>query len=169
MTESLNTSHGGRLPRKEALPQALLILLTLAIAVDCLKAQTSNWPQWRGAGGSGISTEKNLPVEWNETKNIRWKTAIPGRGHSSPIVWGRRIFLTTSIEGPIVPGAEAVRHIHKGQEYRHPDSVGADHSYVLKLLSLDTETGKLLWEKQFMKELFTTIAIAKTPMLQPRL
>jgi outer membrane protein assembly factor BamB len=119
----------------------------LAIAVDRAQAQTSNWPQWRGQGGSGISTEKNLPAEWNETKNIRWKTAIPGRGHSSPIIWGRRIFLTTSIEGSIVPGAEAVRHVHKGQEYRHPDSVGADHSYVLKLLCLDTETGKLLWEK----------------------
>jgi len=46
-----------------------------------------------------------------------------------------------------VPGAEAVRNIHKGQEYLHPDSVGADHSYVLKLFCLNVETGKLLWEK----------------------
>lgn len=130
-----------------ALRYLLLISLNLSIAVNCLQAQTANWPQWRGADGSGVSTETNLPVEWNETKNIRWKTAIAGRGHSSPIVWGRRVFLTTSIEGPVVPGAEAVRHIRNGQEYRHPDSVGADRSHVLKLLCLDAETGKILWEK----------------------
>lgn len=134
-------------PQKEILPQVLLIFLTLAIVLESAPAQTANWPQWRGAGGSGISHETKLPVEWNETKNIRWKTAIPGQGHSSPIVWGRRIFLTTSIEGPVVPGAEAVRHFRRGQEYRHPDSVGADHSYTLKLLCIDTDTGKLLWEK----------------------
>jgi hypothetical protein len=58
--------------------------------------------------GAGISSEIGLPSEWSETKNIAWKTAIPGRGHSSPIVWNNRIFLTSSIEGPVVPGAEAV-------------------------------------------------------------
>jgi outer membrane protein assembly factor BamB len=62
-------------------------------------------------------------------------------------VWGNKIFLTTSIEGPVVPGAEAVRHMHKGQEYRHPDSVGADHSYTLKLLCVDLDSGKILWDK----------------------
>src|SRR5262245_51763129 len=77
----------------------------------------ANWPQWRGLNGSGISYETGLPTEWDETKNIRWKAAIPGRGHSSPIVWGNRVFLTTSVEGPVVPGAQAVRHVHNGQEY----------------------------------------------------
>lgn len=130
---------------------ATLIALALAIGLDCgqgsTAGQTANWPQWRGGGGNGISSETGLPGEWSETKNIRWKTAIPGRGHSSPIVWGNRVFLTTSIEGPIVPGAEAVRHIRKGQEYRHPDSEGADHSYALKLLCLDVESGKLIWDR----------------------
>src|SRR6266705_954008 len=106
-----------------------------------------NWPQWRGPGGSGVSTEKNLPTEWSETKNVQWKTEIPGRGHSSPIIWGKRIFLTTSLEGPIVPGAKAVTHLRRGQVYVHPDSVGGDHSYTIKVLCLDRETGKILWEK----------------------
>lgn len=119
----------------------------LAIAVVSVRGQTSNWPQWRGPAGAGISTEAGLPSEWSDTKNIRWKTAIPGRGHSSPIVWNDRIFLTSSIEGPVVPGAEAVRHIRKGQEYLHPDSVGADHSYTMKLFCLDVGAGKVLWEK----------------------
>ncbi|HEU4388509.1 MAG TPA: PQQ-binding-like beta-propeller repeat protein, partial [Blastocatellia bacterium] len=107
----------------------------------------AQWPQWRGPGGSGISSEKNLPTEWSETRNVQWKTEIPGRGHSSPIIWGRRIFLTTSIEGPAVPGAKAVTHIRNGRVFVHPDSVGADHSYTIKVLCLDRETGKVLWER----------------------
>src|SRR5687768_525487 len=95
--------------------------LLLFLFANNVVAQT-NWPQWRG-DGSGISSERGLPVEWSESKNIRWKTAIPGRGHSSPIVWGSRVFVTTSIEGPVIPGAEAVRHVRRGQEYKHPDSV----------------------------------------------
>jgi hypothetical protein len=50
------------------------------------------WPQWRGPGGSGTSTEKNLPTEWSDTKNVQWKTEIPGRGHSSPILWAGKSF-----------------------------------------------------------------------------
>src|SRR5690349_18405561 len=86
--------------------------------------EETNWPQWRGPQGSGVSTEKDLPIEWSETKNVQWKTAIPGRGHSSPIIWGKKVFLTTSIEGPVVPGAKAVTHIRHDQVYVHPDSVG---------------------------------------------
>src|SRR6185436_17494581 len=106
-----------------------------------------NWAQWRGPNGSGVSAAKNLPTEWSETNNVQWKTAIPGRGHSSPIIWGNRIFLTTSIEGPVVPGAKAVTHIRRGHEYRHPDSVGGDHSYTIKVICLDRDSGKSLWER----------------------
>lgn len=126
---------------------ALLLIIMLSRIADNASAQSANWGQWRGADGHGVSSETNLPTEWSDSKNIKWKTAIPGRGHSSPIVWGNRVFLTTSIEGPVIPGAEAVRHIHKGQEYLHPDSVGATNSYAMKLVCLDAETGKLLWQK----------------------
>lgn len=122
---------------------ALLVTLVPGYA----SAQTSNWPQWRGPNGAGISPEVGLPTEWSETKNVRWKTAVPGRGHSSPVVWNKRIFLTSSIEGPVVPGAQAVRHIRRGQEYLHPDSVGADHSYSLQLFCLDAGTGRIIWQK----------------------
>jgi outer membrane protein assembly factor BamB len=127
--------------------RSLLIAIILAIAIGGASGQTSNWPQWRGPAGAGISNEVGLPSEWNDAKNVRWKTAIPGRGHSSPIIWNNRIFLTSSIEGVVVPGAEAVRHVQKGQEYLHPDSVGADHSYAMKLFCIDAGTGKVRWEK----------------------
>jgi outer membrane protein assembly factor BamB len=61
-------------------------------------SRAENWPGWRGPRGDGISVEKNLPLTWGEKENIRWKTPIPGKGHSSPIVWGDRIFVTTCLE-----------------------------------------------------------------------
>jgi outer membrane protein assembly factor BamB len=110
-------------------------------------ATIPNWPQWRGPGGLGISNEKNLPTEWSATKNIKWKTSIAGRGHSSPIVWGNKIFLTTAIEGPAVPGAKAVKHMDGDKEFLHPDSIGADHKHTFKVICLNAETGKIFWEQ----------------------
>ena len=110
-------------------------------------AEVSEWPQWRGPQGAGLSPEKGLPTEWSATKNIQWKTPLPGRGHSSPIVWGKKIFLTTSFEGPVVPGAKPPKHMIEDKEFVHPDSVGGTHSYTLKVLCVDAESGKILWEK----------------------
>ena len=69
------------------------ILLFLALFLP-----SSDWPQFRGPTGQGHSDEKNLPVNWSETSNIRWKVAVPGRGWSSPVVHGDRIWLTTATE-----------------------------------------------------------------------
>src|SRR5215203_3137253 len=83
-----------------------------------------NWPQWRGPGGQGVSTDRALPTEWSATKNVLWKSELPP-GHSSPIVWGDRIFVTSAVEGDVVAGAKAVGHIVEGQVWIHPDSVAA--------------------------------------------
>jgi outer membrane protein assembly factor BamB len=56
-----------------------------------------NWPGWRGQSGDGISTEKGIPTRWSSTENIAWRIAIPGEGHSSPIIWGDKVFLTSSL------------------------------------------------------------------------
>jgi outer membrane protein assembly factor BamB len=61
-----------------------------------LAARADNWPQWRGPGNLGISTETNVPLTWSATKNVRWKVAVPGAGVSQPIVWDDRVFLTAS-------------------------------------------------------------------------
>jgi outer membrane protein assembly factor BamB len=57
-----------------------------------------DWPEFRGPTGQGHSDERGLPMVWSETKNVRWKTAIPGRGWSSPAIQGDRIWLTTATE-----------------------------------------------------------------------
>lgn len=107
----------------------------------------TNWPQWRGPGGNGVSPETGLPSEWSGTKNVLWKTALPGKGHSSPIVWGNRIFLTTAIEGETVPGIKRVVHNINGNEFTHPAGVGVDKKNTLKVIALDRDTGKIVWER----------------------
>jgi len=124
-----------------------IVLAVLFSGLSAGAASGTNWPAWRGPSGQGISEEKNLPKEWSATKNIKWKTPIAGRGHSSPIVWGNKIFLTTAIEGEVVPGAKAVAHIDEGKEYLHPDSVGADRKHTFKVICLSRDTGKILWEQ----------------------
>ncbi len=125
---------------------ALVALTVAGLSIFSATASAGNWPQWRGPDGSGISNEKNLPSEWAPDKNIKWKTSIDGRAHSSPIVWGNRVFLTTAIEGAEVPGAKAAKHMLGDKEYVHPDAIGANHKQTFKVLCLDRDTGKILWQ-----------------------
>jgi len=108
-----------------------------------------NWAQWRGPRGLGVAEGAIYPSEWGPAKNIAWKTELPGRGHSSPVVFGGRIFLTTSIEGELAPGNKPPVHLGFDLKpgYLHPDSVGSDHRYALKVLAVDSKTGKLAWER----------------------
>src|SRR5688572_3735594 len=123
-----------------------VFIVIVALSSLCWSVSAANWPQWRGPDGSGISHEKNLPAEWAPTKNIKWKTPIAGRGHSSPIVWGNHIFLTTAIEGEVVAGAKAAKHMLGGKEFLHPDSVGANRKHTFKVIALNRDSGKILWE-----------------------
>ena len=99
-----------------------------------------NWPSWRGPDGLGISSEKGIPAKWDLFKNIKWKVAVPGLGHSSPIVWGDRIFVTTAVNSNPAEG-----DWQKGfkQSIRKRDAF--DISW--KVLCFDKATGKLLWDK----------------------
>jgi outer membrane protein assembly factor BamB len=96
----------------------------LLLAVTASNAAAENWPQYRGPGGQGVSAEKGLPVKWGAGGGVRWKTRLPGPGHSSPIVWGDRLFLTA-----YAPAGEAGR----GR---------------LLVLCIDRLTGKILWERE---------------------
>lgn len=131
----------------------LLAVLAVCLIATAFRPPTSeaapntNWSQWRGPEGTGVSTETNAPAEWSSNKNIKWKTAIPGHGHSSPIVWGNKVFLTTDVEGEPVLGNKAVEHKIEGQIFVHPDSIGADRKHNFKVLCVDRATGRLLWEQ----------------------
>ena len=69
----------------------------LLLGATCAYGQ--EWPRFRGPGGQGHSSETGLPETWSATANVAWKTAIPGEGWSSPIVWADKVFVTTATEG----------------------------------------------------------------------
>lgn len=78
-----------------------LIPASLLLALAAAPASADNWPQWRGIKNDGHSAEKGLPSEWGPDKNVVWKFPMPGRGASTPCIWGDKIFLT-SLDGPDV-------------------------------------------------------------------
>ncbi|HKA17875.1 MAG TPA: PQQ-binding-like beta-propeller repeat protein [Blastocatellia bacterium] len=131
----------------QLLSLCVLVLCSSFASVGSGAVPKGNWSQWRGPEGNGVSAETNLPAEWSDTKNIRWKTPIVGRGHSSPVVWDDKIFLTTDIEGETVQGAKAVGHTYDGKPFKHPDSVGADKKHSLRVLCINRDTGRVLWEQ----------------------
>jgi outer membrane protein assembly factor BamB len=77
--------------------QTKILLIGLLLLVSPSRAD--NWPAWRGPHGTGVCDERNLPVSWSATKNIRWKVPLPGPGNSTPVVWGDRVFLTQALDG----------------------------------------------------------------------
>ena len=132
--------------RRLAFTVTLLPLAWLAVGSPAA-APSAHWPGWRGPDGQGVSRETGLPASWSPATNIRWKTEIPGRGHSSPIVWGDRVFVTTDIEGEAVPGAKAVLHIENNQPFLHPDSVGGNLKHRFTVYGVDAGSGRILWER----------------------
>lgn len=72
-------------------PISWLLVLVLAI-----QASAQSWPQWRGPNGDGVSNEKNLPITWSKSKNVKWRCEVPGQAGATPVVWNDRIFLTSA-------------------------------------------------------------------------
>ena len=95
------------------------------------------WPQWRGPHATGVSKTADPPVEWSETRNVRWKTEIPGRGSSSPVIWGDRVFVLTAV--PV--GVDATAS-HQARGALRP---AVPHRFVI--MALDRQSGKVVWEK----------------------
>lgn len=129
------------------MPRVCPAVLSLVVLTGSLAVAGENWPQWRGPGGQGVSREAQVPTDWQPDRNIAWKTALPGSGHSSPVVWGDRIFLTAVVEGEVVPGAKPMEHLLDGKPWVHPESVAGDRKHTLKVLALDTTSGKILWDR----------------------
>src|SRR5580698_8656895 len=114
-----------------------------AVTVFLLAASAwaSDWPTFRGPNASGVA-EGPAPTKWDATKNenILWKTPIPGLAHSSPVVWGKQVFITTAISSD--PKA-VFRHGLYGDV--EPSEDVSKHTW--KVYCLDRDTGKILWEQ----------------------
>jgi outer membrane protein assembly factor BamB len=116
--------------RSPACPVSRLLACLLLVTSAC-SLTAEDWPQFRGPTGQGISTEKKLPIQWGPDKNVKWKTAIPGLGWSSPVLVKGRIYLTTAV----------------------PQGEGDQPDQSLRALCLDAKTGDIVWDEQvFLQE-----------------
>jgi len=87
-----------------AFPSCVLRVLALLLPLCVAQLPAEDWPQFRGPDGQGHSGERSLPLEWSETRNVRWKVPVPGSGWSSPVVANGRVWLTTATEVPAERG-----------------------------------------------------------------
>lgn len=120
-------------PLKQVTTNRELAMRRILFALACFAAlgaaaRADNWPEFRGPTGQGI-VKGSLPLEWDATKNVVWKQAMPGVAWSSPIVWDGRIYLTTAV-----------------------DIEGKDKDYSLRALAVDAKTGKILWDRELFRE-----------------
>ena len=124
-------------------PSALLPSLLLVASLAGPKAATdTNWPSFRGHNAAGVAEGFPLPVEWDlvTSRNVLWRTAIPGLGNSSPIVWGDHLFVSTAISGVAKPE-------WKPGLYGDIASVKDDTPHRWIVYCLDKRTGKIVWER----------------------
>ena len=119
---------------------ASTIALLLALNCPTLPAQPS-WPQFRGPDSTGTADAINLPVSWSTTENVAWSVPIPGRSWSSPIVWGKKVFVTTVVN-------EGEDHaLKKGLYFGGNRAEPIPHVHQWQVLCLDFDTGKSLWTR----------------------
>ncbi|WP_166819926.1 outer membrane protein assembly factor BamB family protein [Thalassoroseus pseudoceratinae] len=115
-------------------------LLCSLCLVNSFAMAGESWPQFRGPDGNGHGDATNLPVEWSESENVSWKTAIPGDGHSSPVIADGRVWLTTAVAETLTE-AEKKARLAKVKNSRGLELVG---SLSLRAICVDAESGKIL-------------------------
>lgn len=156
-------------------PLCALALLALTLPLAPIST-AADWPQFRGPTGQGHAEAATAyPTVWNERTNIRWKTAIEGRGHSSPVVWGDQVWVTTaSVDGKVLGAIgldrqtgeilhkvtvfepAKVEEIHADNSYASPTPVIAAGRLYLDFgtygtACLDTSTGRVVWRNQNLR------------------
>jgi outer membrane protein assembly factor BamB len=105
-----------------------------------------NWPQWRGPLANGVAPLANPPIHWSETNNVRWKIPLPGKAHSSPIIFGDSIYVLAA-----VPIGEAQKPVYDNAPGVH-DSVPVTHRHQFIALAINRQDGSVLWNKVLREE-----------------
>ncbi len=112
---------------------AILFLITGSLSGQNSTVSETSWPSWRGPNSNGIAAKSNPAVSWSETKNIKWKVPVPGKGFSTPIVWDKYVFVTTAVAKEGAPQSDMM-------------------PYLFKVIVYNRADGKLLWEKTVTEE-----------------
>jgi outer membrane protein assembly factor BamB len=132
-----------------------LILVTACVATAIAQAQSAGspaaekyWPQFRGPLATGVAPQGHPPTTWDEDRNVRWKVAVPGRGHSSPIIWGDRIYIETAV--PLTEPTSAATSEPASSQPTSDAAASApaeNPRYKFMVLALDRRTGRTVWER----------------------
>lgn len=155
---------------KWSLPAAALTALFVAAGPG--SAAEQHWPQFRGPSGQGVTEATGVPLKWSEKENVTWKTPVPGKAWSSPVVWGKQVWLTTATEdgkdlSVLCVDKDSGKVLHDLKlfhvptpQYAHPFNSYASPTPAIEegrvyfsfgspgVACLDTNTGKLLWERR---------------------
>jgi len=128
---------------------ALGCLLAFAVRAEDTLSTTDAlryWPQWRGPLANGVAPHADPPVQWSEKKNVRWKIPLPGRGHSTPIVFADRVFVTAA-----TPLGDAQKPVYDNAPGTH-DNVPVTHRHQFVVFAISRENGQVLWRKILREE-----------------
>ena len=149
--------------------RAVLMAACLVAACLCATAsepeQLGHWPQFRGTNGAGVADSSSLPTRWSTTDNVAWAAELPGRGWSSPIVWGDRVYVTTAVNAGAFKAAST--GIYGNDYVAELSKQGLSDDEILKrvtardielasesdevsyqVLALDARTGKVVWQRE---------------------
>ncbi len=163
-------NHTGEFGMPSLVLRYSVMLLACVCCVISAPAQ-ENWPDWRGPAADGHTEATGLPIQWSETENVAWKTPIHGLGHSTPVVWGDQIWLTTAPQDGTILYALAIdrnsgnvlhdidvfhiegpQHINPINSYATPSAVLEDgrayvHFGTFGTACIDTASGQVLWRR----------------------
>lgn len=131
-------------------PLVVLFALTSTIHSSAQEG-SSNWPNWRGPDYNGVAEKTSPPDEFGETKNLKWKAAIPGLGNATPIVWNDQIVVLTAIPSEKQPSQEE-EALQEGKRMG-PPSNGTDKVHQFTVISYDKNTGAINWQTIVKEEL----------------
>lgn len=139
------------MPRFQSHLQAAACSFVLSALADGTATTSStdalrNWPQWRGPLANGVAPHAQPPMEWSEKKNIRWKVPLPGKSHSTPVIFGDRVFVISAS-----PVGESQKPVYDNAPGTH-DNVGVTHRHQFAVLALSRQSGKELWKKVLREE-----------------
>lgn len=143
----MTTNREGFMARQMAARLGLGAAVSVALLASVLAAPDLAgerfWPQWRGPYATGVSRHANPPTEWSETKNIRWKVEIPGRGSASPIIWGDRLYVLTAVPADAPSGNAS--HAPRG-------GIRPRVAHQFTVLAINRRDGKVVWQRTAREE-----------------
>ena len=116
--------------------------ILVAMIIGLQAEETTNWPQFRGPGARGVAKGKRLPTTWSTTENVKWCVPVPGRGWSSPVIWGDKVFLSSAIS----TGKE--KTVKKGLYFGGNEKTPSPNQHRWMIYCFSFESGEKLWEQE---------------------